>query len=261
MATTETPKTDVNPLTKPNTASGSVTWQGLDLKAVNDCLTSRHAEQRVEWAMNQFTKKIVMTSSFGAQAAVTLHLATKIWPQIPVILIDTGYLFPETYQFIDELTERLDLNLQVYRPKLSAAWQESRFGKLWEKGKEGIELYNQMNKVEPLQRALRDIKAHAWIAGLRRAQSSTRENLQVLALQDDRLKIHPIIEWTDKNVYDYLTKHKLPYHPLWHEGYVSIGDIHTTHKYSDGMSVEETRFFGLKRECGIHEGAQIDFSI
>ncbi|MEM9445621.1 MAG: phosphoadenylyl-sulfate reductase [Verrucomicrobiota bacterium] len=244
-----------------DSAATSQTWQDLDLRELNNTLTTRSAEERLQWAVNQFPEKIVMTSSFGAQAAVTLHLTTQIWPKIPVVLIDTGYLFPETYKFIDDLTERLKLNLKIYRPETSAAWQEARHGKLWEKGKKGIELYNQMNKVEPLQRALRDLRADVWIAGLRRAQSSSRENLSVIALQENRLKLHPIVEWTDKNIYDYLTKHDLPYHPLWHEGYVSIGDTHTTQKYSDGMSIEETRFFGLKRECGIHENAQIDFSI
>lgn len=73
-----------------------------------------------------------------------------------MVLVDTGYLFPETYQFIDELSERLALNLHIYRAEHSAAWQEARYGKLWEQGLEGIERYNWLNKVEPMQRALRD---------------------------------------------------------------------------------------------------------
>ena len=73
--------------------------------------------------------------------------------------------------------------------------------------------------------------------------------------------IHPIIDWTDKNVHDYLKANDLPYHPLWEQGYISIGDTHTTRKLEDGMSEEETRFFGLKRECGLHEGTDSDFTI
>jgi phosphoadenosine phosphosulfate reductase len=157
-----------------------------------------------------------------------------------------------------ELTARLRLNLKVYRPAESAAWQEVRYGKLWEQGVDGITRYNRMNKVEPMQRALDELDARGWIVGLRRAQASTRRELKVLGIQDGYLKVHPIVDWNDKHVYDYLTRHGLPYHPLWEQGYPSIGDWHTSHKLTDGMTEEETRFFGLKRECGLHESASDD---
>ena len=116
------------------------------------------AFQRVEWAANQFPSHLALSSSFGAQAAVSLHLATSVQPDIPIILVDTGYLFPETYNFIDELTEKLSLNLKVYRQEeLSPAWQEARYGKLWEHGVKGLEEYNDMNKVQPMQRALDEL--------------------------------------------------------------------------------------------------------
>ncbi len=225
----------------------------FDVAAANAVLEKQSAEQRVTWALDHLRPHIVLSSSFGAQAAVLLHMATRQWPEIPVIMIDTGYLFPETYRFADELTARLRLNLKVYRPLTSAAWQEARYGKLWEQGLEGITRYNQMNKVEPMQRALDELDAHAWIVGLRRVQASTRQHLGVLGVQDGYLKVHPIVDWNDKHVYDYLTRYDLPYHPLWEQGYPSIGDWHTSHKLTDGMSEEETRFFGLKRECGLHE--------
>ncbi len=93
----------------------------------------------------------------------------------------------------------------------------------------------------------------SWISGLRRQQAVSRENLGVLRMQNGILKVHPIIDWTDRQVYQYLIKHDLPYHPLWEKGYVSIGDVHTTRPLTAGMTEEETRFFGLKRECGLHE--------
>ena len=104
-----------------------------------------------------------------------------------------------------------------------------------------------------MQRALEDLQAQAWIAGLRRQQARSRRQLEVLAWRNGRLKIHPIVDWSDRDVYRYLTRFDLPYHPLWHQGYVSIGDIHTTRPLSADISEEETRFFGLKRECGLHE--------
>lgn len=216
-------------------------------------LESMDAEARVAWALERFGDRIVLASSFGVQAAVMLHLVTRQRPDIPVILVDTGYLFPETYRFADALTERLGLNLQVYRAPLSAAWQEARHGRLWEQGLEGIERYNRMNKVEPMQRALRELQAQAWFSGLRRMQSSTREGLGVLVRQEGRVKVHPIVDWSDRDVHGYLKAHDLPYHPLREQGYVSVGDWHTTRRLVDGMSPEETRFFGLKRECGLHE--------
>jgi phosphoadenosine phosphosulfate reductase len=225
----------------------------LDVARANATLEGRSAEERVRWALEGLRPRIVLSSSFGAQAAVLLHLVTRQWPEIPVVMIDTGYLFAETYRFADELTERLRLNLKVYRSKHSPAWQEARYGKLWEQGIEGITRYNRMNKVEPMQRALDELDAEGWIVGLRRAQASTRRHLNVLGVQDGYLKVHPIVDWNDKHVYDYLTRHGLPYHPLWEQGYPSIGDWHTSHKLTDGMAEEETRFFGLKRECGLHE--------
>ncbi len=234
---------------------------GLDLKKENSILENATAEVRTEWAINHFKGKIFLTSSFGAQAAVSLHIATQVWPGIPVVLVDTGYLFPETYQFIDQLQERLGLNLKVYRSAISPAWQEARHGRLWEQGLEGIERYNKLNKVAPLNQAIKELKAHAWLAGLRRQQSHERSKLTVLAVSNNRLKIHPIIDWSDKDVFHYLKKHDLPYHPLWHEGYISIGDTHTTTKYEAGMDPEKVRFFGLKRECGIHEDANTDYVI
>ena len=225
----------------------------LDLEAENALLEHRSADERMAWALGRLRPRIVLSSSFGAQSAVLLHLVTRQWPEIPVVLVDTGYLFSETYRFIDELTERLRLNLKVYRASTGPAWQEARYGRLWEQSVDGITRYNQMNKVEPMQRALDDLGAHAWIVGLRRSQASTRRHLNVLGLQDGYLKIHPIVDWNDKHVYDYLTRYDLPYHPLWEQGYPSIGDWHTSHKLTDGMAEEETRFFGLKRECGLHE--------
>ena len=170
-----------------------------------------------------------------------------------MILVDTGYLFPETYRFVDELGERLALNLQVYRPRMGIAWMEARFGRLWEQGVEGIDRYNRLRKVEPMQRALSELGVRTWIAGLRRSQSRSRAALDFVELRDGRWKLHPIADWSDRDVGGYLAAHGLPYHPLWHEGFVSIGDVHTTRRLEAGMSEEDTRFFGLKRECGLHE--------
>ncbi len=243
-----------SPLVEAGVRFGIEDFAGLARK-----LEQSSAAERIEWAFGHFGEGLGMSSSFGAQSAVLLHLATRVWPRLPVVLIDTGYLFPETYGFIDQLTDRLDLNLKIYRAEISPAWQEARWGKLWEQGLEGIERYNDLNKVEPMERALDELGLQAVMAGVRRQQSSTREGFSALGVQRGRLRLHPIVDWTDMEIGRYLTEHGLPYHPLWDEGYVSIGDWHTSRKLTDGMTAEETRFFGLKRECGLNEN--LDFVI
>ncbi|MCG6861829.1 MAG: phosphoadenylyl-sulfate reductase [Chromatiaceae bacterium] len=226
---------------------------GLDLDAVNERLEGMSAEGRVAWTLEHLPGRHLLSSSFGIQAALMLHLVTRFAPGIPVVFIDTGHLFAETYRFVDELVKRLDLNLEVVRSDHSAAWLEARHGRLWEQGLEGIERYNHIYKLEPMKRALRELDAGTWFAGLRRVQSSTRRKIPVVQLKDGRYKVHPVIDWSERDLYLYLTRHRLPYHPLWDQGYVSVGDVHTSRRLEPGMPVEKTRFLGFKRECGLHE--------
>lgn len=244
---------DGTPDDEANTMNAVVDETARDeLAAHNATLAALPAPARVQWLLRELPGQHVVSSSFGAQAAVMLHMAASARPDIPVILLDTGYLFPETYRFVDRLCERLKLNLYVYRAAHSAAWQEARYGKLWEQGAAGLDRYNRLNKVEPLQRALADLDVGTWLSGLRRAQSASRAAIDFLELRDGRWKAHPIADWTDRDVGVYLKAHDLPYHPLWDRGYVSIGDWHSTRTLQDAGSEEATRFFGLKRECGIH---------
>ncbi|GLP95659.1 phosphoadenylyl-sulfate reductase [Paraferrimonas sedimenticola] len=222
------------------------------LAPANQLLEAMTPAERLAWAAEHLPGPMVLSSSFGVQAAVMLHLSVQQQADMPVILTDTGYLFPETYRFIDELTEQLQLNLQVYRAERSPAWQEASYGQLWLQGEEGLAKYNQINKVEPMQRALEEHQAQVWVAGLRRVQAKSREQLPVLALQGGRFKLLPIVDWDNRQVHQYLTEHQLSYHPLWEQGYVSIGDTHTSRPLQPGDLEEDTRFFGLKRECGLH---------
>lgn len=228
-------------------------WSLSQVELSNPCLEKMTAQERVQWAAEFLPPSPILTSSFGAQSAVMLHMVNSTIPGIPVVLIDTGYLFPETYSFIDELTERLGLNLNVFRPSLSPSWLERRYGRLWESGEEGIRRYNHISKVEPMKEALDSLNAGTWFSGLRRVQSRSRETTPILQVQGRAVKVHPLADWRDYDIHQYLKKHDLPYHPLWDQGYVSIGDIHTTRPLAEGMSEEETRFFGLLRECGVNE--------
>lgn len=237
-------------MTPPDPLTAAESTQAL--AELNRWLAQRSAEERVAWALANTAGEHALSSSFGAQSAVSLHMVTRQRPDIPVILVDTGYLFPETYRFIDRLSEQLALNLKVYRPQIGVAWMEARLGRLWEDGADGLKRYNRLRKIEPMQRALDELGVRTWIAGLRRSQSRARAGIDFLELRDGRWKLHPLADWRDRDVWNYLQRHDLPYHPLWERGYVSIGDVHTTRPLQAGMREEETRFFGLQRECGLH---------
>ncbi len=226
----------------------------LDLSLVNEQLKNANAEAIIEWGVQTFGDRLVMSTSFGIQAAVMLHLVTRIVPDIPVIWIDTGYLPTETYIFAEELTQRLNLNLKVYQSPLSPARMEALYGKLWQqKDLEALNRYDQIRKVEPMQRALRELNAIAWLAGLRRNQTSHRQNLQPIVKQGNQYKVLPILDWNSRDIYQYLTAYNLPYHPYFDQGYVSVGDWHSSRPLTaDDENERDTRFHGIKQECGLH---------
>ena len=172
-------------------------------------LETASARDLLRWAADRFGDGLVMTSSFGAQSAAMLHLAQAVVPGIPVVLIDTGYLFPETYRFALDLRDRLELNLKVVAPKLTPAFLEQAHGRLWEHGEEGLVRYHQIMKVEPLQRALREFDATAWVAGVRADQTDHRANLPRVTEQHGLTKLHPILHWSGKDVHDYMAAHDL----------------------------------------------------
>ena len=225
----------------------------IDLRISLAELQAKEPAQRVQWAQDNFPKESVVTTSFGAQSAAFLHLVSRAFPKIPVIFIDTGYHFPETLAFSRDLTKTLNLNLQIYRPKISPEEIESRHGRLWELGPDGLEKFHEIIRVEPLRRAWGELNPKVWLAGLRRSGSDHRQRLEVLSRQDARWKLLPILEWGDREVGAYLQTHHLPYHPLWSQGYVSIGDRVTTKRLDEVQDPRELRHFGWKRECGLHD--------
>jgi phosphoadenosine phosphosulfate reductase len=226
---------------------------GVDLERLNRCLEQSGPQQVVAWAAETFGAGLVLSTSFGIQSAAMLHLATRVVPDIPVVWVDTGYLPPETYRFADELTRRLHLNLHVAQAELSPARMEALHGRLWEDDAAGLDAYHRMRKVEPMQRALRELRATAWLAGLRADQTRHRGGLPMLGRQGERFKILPILRWSRRDVHRYLKAHDLPHHPLFEQGYASVGDWHSSRPVRAGdVHERDTRFRGLKQECGLH---------
>jgi phosphoadenosine phosphosulfate reductase len=226
----------------------------LDLETLNQAYREANAQDLIQWGADTFGQSLVLSTSFGIQSAVMLHMVTQIIPEIPVIWVDTGYLPAETYRFAEQLTQQLNLNLKVYQSSLSPARMEALYGHLWEQHDvDSLNRYDYLRKVEPMQRALGELGALAWLAGLRAGQTDHRKTLDRIGLQDNRYKLLPILSWTSKDVYDYLIAHDLPYHPLFDKGYVTVGDWHSSRPLSaDDMHERNTRFQGLKQECGLH---------
>ena len=220
------------------------------------------AGERIRLLYEQLGDHLVATTSFGIQAAVMLHLIHENAPEIPVVFIDTGFLFPETYQYIEQLAVRLpNLDLRIYQPTHSAARIQALWGNLWENGKEGADKYAMLTKIEPMNRALRETGADVWLSGLRRSQSKTRSDRPFVERQKRTLKAYPILDWADAQVDLYFHQNNLPRHPLAEKGYVTMGDWHSTSPAADG-DAESTRFNGQKYECGLHlDSGSSDFQI
>ena len=226
----------------------------LDLNATNQQLIDADAVTMIKWAAEIFGDGLVMSTSFGIQAAVMLHLVTSVVPNIPIIWVDTGYLPTETYIFAEQLTERLNLNLKVYQSPMSPARMEALQGRLWEKDDiESLNYYDKIRKVEPMQRALKELNATAWLAGLRADQTHHRKTLNPVVQHSGRYQVHPILAWNSRDIYQYLTAHDLPYHPYFDLGYTTVGDWHSSRPLmATDENERDTRFRGLKQECGLH---------
>ena len=223
-----------------------------DLDEENRALGESTPEELIAWALSAYGDGLVASTSFGATSAVMLHLIHRVAPRTPVICVDTGYLFAETYRFADELVKRLELDVHFYSARISAARQEALYGKLWEQGEDGVKRYLQINKVEPMQRALDDLGAVAWMAGLRSEQTAHRAGLRRVDRQDGRIKLHPILRWSSEQVETYVKDNDLPYHPMFEQGYRSIGYHHSTIPTTADMDPRDGRILGQTRECGLH---------
>jgi phosphoadenosine phosphosulfate reductase len=239
----------------------SPTRSELDPATLSALMEPLRAGERLRKLYQIYGDRLVASTSFGLQAAVMLHLIHEHAPKIPVVFIDTGFLFPETYQYAELLTSRYDLDLRVYQPMYSAARIQALWGELWEQGKEGAERYGLITKIEPMNRALQETGGDVWISGLRRSQSKTRQDRPYVEQQKKTMKAYPILDWADAQVDLYFHQNSLPRHPLAEMGYVTMGDWHSTRPLENG-DIAATRFNGEKFECGLHlDSGAPDFQI
>lgn len=233
----------------------------FDPEVLSADLAPLRAGERLRRLQERYQGNLVASTSFGLQSAVMLHLLHEHAPDVPVVFLDTGFHFPETYQYAEHLMNLLKIDLRIYQPTISAARMQALWGDLWAQGKEGADRYALLTKIEPMNRALTDLGCDVWISGLRRSHSQTRASRGFAERQKKTLKVYPILDWADMQVDVYMRDHDLPPHPLAAKGYVTMGDWHST-RPATKEEAEVSRFNGEKYECGLHlESSTSDFQI
>jgi phosphoadenosine phosphosulfate reductase len=222
----------------------------IDVAAENERLERATPEERLAFAVRTWGGKLLFTSSFGAGSGVMLHMWSREAPGLPVVVIDTGFLFDETHAYIERLTNELGLVVEYARPAVA------RDDFLWEHGADVMsrdpDLCCAQNKIAPLRPYTR--RALAWVSGVRRDQARTREQLPILQpTEDGPIKVHPLATMTAAEAQDYVVRHGVPEHPLRAKRYLSIGCFPCTQAVADGQDERAGRWAGsTKTECGIH---------
>jgi phosphoadenosine phosphosulfate reductase len=223
----------------------------IDLDAVNRRFEGAKPGDIRRWTWEQFRPDVILTCSFQHDGVVLAHMLQDVAPEVRVVFINTGFHFPETLAYRDDIVRRLDLKHFV---ELHPVMPREEFART-----HGLDLYArdpdlccQINKVEPLRRYLPGVRA--WINGRRRDQAATRHDIRVVeALQGDLYKVNPLAAWTTRDTFYYMQQHGIPTHPLFEQGYASIGCAPCTRPVLAGDDERSGRWAGQnKTECGIH---------
>ena len=225
-------------------------FSAKEIDQLSDEFESKTPQEIIKWAVDAYWPQIVLSSSFQTQSLPLLHMASQIRRDILIFFLDTGYHFWETLMFREQLASQWHLNiLDLYR---DTRWDEFARGRVRSLPGDDPDLCCYIHKVDPMQRALKDMKA--WISGIRRDQTTTRAQAKILELQDDGLvKINPLLNWTKTDVKQYLEENELPRHPLLQKGYQSIGCAPCTVAVGVNENERAGRWSGRgKTECGLH---------
>ncbi len=207
-------------------------------------------QEILKWACDKY-RCLCVAASFGKDSIVLLHMLRSIRPDLDVIYLNTGYDFPETVEFIQNLEKEWKLNLLEFSPRISVEEQERTLG---------ADLYHTdpgrccgIRKVEPMARALRNYDA--WITGLRRDETEHRKGIRVVEVADELVKVNPLAGWTADDIWKYIRANNVPYNPLYDKGYVSLGCRPCTLAGTWGRFERAGRWAGTTKaggECGIH---------
>jgi len=227
----------------------------LNLKKYNQELLKMSAQEILQWAYAKFDNQFAITTSFGIQSSVLLNMVSKLCLQkkIKIFCIDTGYLPQETYHYAEKLIKNLSLEVEVLQSELSPARMEAKYGKLWETNKESdLDKYHKLRKIKPLENGLEKYDIFCWASGVRSSQTENRNKMKFIDVIRQRFSLRPLLNWTNKDIFYYMEENNLPAHPLFLKGYSTVGDWHSSNP--DGIETQgrDTRFGGIKQECGIH---------
>ena len=226
-----------------------------NLEKFNEELINLSSLEMLEWALQRFENNLAFTTSFGIQSSVLLHLiqSSSLKNEVKIFWIDTGYLPKETYLYANTLINKLSLNITILQSEISPAHMEAMYGKLWEsKRVEDINKYHQIRKVDPLDNALKKYSINCWGSGVRAQQTTNRGKMKFIELIRDTLSIRPLLGWSQKDIFYYMKEKNLPQHPLFMQGYSTVGDWHSSSAESSNTKGRSTRFGGVKQECGLH---------
>ena len=207
----------------------------LDLERVNAELADKSPVEIIQWAVG-LGKKVMTTTSFAPNAAVMLHLTTRVDPGIPVVWIDSGYNVPDTYRVAEQLMAQLQPNMQIFIPEMTAERRNAILGGIPHPD-DDMEVHQEFTrqvKLEPFDRAIKSIAPDIWLTGIRRDETEFRQTLDIVSV-DGRgiLKVAPIFYWTENDIKAYMEEHQLP----------------SCRHYFDPTKVADNR------ECGLHTSA------
>ena len=227
----------------------------LNLEGHNKKFKVMTPKEIVKWGYENFDNHFAITTSFGIQSSVILHMVHQcsLQKKIKIFWIDTGYLPSETYKYAERLINDLSLEIDVLQSDLSPARMESLFGKLWETNKSSdLDKYHEIRKIKPLENALNKNNIYCWASGVRSEQTDNRNSMKFIDVIRERISLRPLLNWKNKDIFYYMKENNLPSHPLFLKGYSTVGDWHSSSPDSINNEGRSTRFGGMKQECGIH---------
>ena len=236
----------------------------LDPESLSRRFATATPSDIIHWAAQTFGDKLLMTSSFGAESMCLIHLLTRVHPDVRIVFVNTGYLFHQTLIFMEEMRRRYGLNVLEYHSHHDPLVYLTVHGETDPRVRQDVDSCCRDNKNEVFDRAMRELAPAAWIRGVRADQSATRSRMKIVEwnARVNAWAISPLLNWDHRRIFEYMKQNNLPFHPLWQEGYVSIGcnPETCTRPVRAGGDPRDGRWTGLdKKECGIHldQGAGI----
>ncbi len=223
----------------------------------NKQLANATAKEVLTSFLKEFKGQIAFASSFGAEDQVITHMLAESDPSINIITLDTGRMFQETYDLLDLTQKKYKIKIRVFHPDATAVEEmvNNKGINLFYESVENRKLCCRIRKIEPMERALKRMKV--WISGLRKGQSVTRKSVELVEWDqvNQMIKVNPLIKWTEEEVWKQIRDLKIPYNPLHHKGYPSIGCLPCTRAIQVGEDVRSGRWWWELpeyKECGLH---------